>query len=97
MDAWPHQEKALTAIKECVSNGESPLVIMATGTGKTRVIAEIADWMKKGRTLTLAHRGLLLDQIQAAMLQWTGLKSEREQSKLWADWNHHSHRHHLIR
>ncbi len=90
MEAWPHQVKAKAAIQECVSNGESPLVIMATGTGKTRVIAETADWMKQARTLTLAHRGLLLDQIQAAMLQWSDLKSEREQSKRWADWDHHT-------
>lgn len=90
MDAWPQQVKAKAAIQEAVSSGESPLVIMATGTGKTRVIAEVAAWMKQGRTLTLAHRGLLLDQIQTAMLQWSDLRSQREQAGQWADWDHHT-------
>lgn len=90
MDAWPQQVKAKEAIQAAVAEGESPLVIMATGTGKTRVISEVADWMKQGRTLTLGHRGLLLDQIQAAMIQWSGLHSEREQANQWADWNHHT-------
>lgn len=51
--------------------GESPLVVMATGLGKTRLAsAIISNW--PGRVLFLAHRDELLDQARAEIQRQTG-------------------------
>lgn len=86
MKRWPHQEKALDSVKECIANKENPLIIMATGTGKTRVLADTAAFMKAEGVLAIAHRGLLLDQMENAFMSWANLPSDREQAEKWADW-----------
>ncbi|RLC32370.1 MAG: hypothetical protein DRH37_00750 [Deltaproteobacteria bacterium] len=84
-----YQEEAIKANTGMVDGGQSPLTIMATGTGKTVVIAKAIAWLKKQdmRTLVIAHRGLLLDQIHKSVMDWAGLSPAREQGNEYARWN----------
>ena len=84
----PYQAEAIEAGVGSVKGEESPLTIMATGTGKTIVMAKVVEWMgQQGlRTLIMAHRGLLLDQIHKSIVDWTGITPSREQGNDYADW-----------
>lgn len=65
----PYQKEAVNAIKEQFASGnKSTLLVMATGTGKTRCFTELAkDTVKKGkRVLALAHRSELLQQAKVS-------------------------------
>jgi superfamily II DNA or RNA helicase len=88
MELRPYQQAALEANINAIESGESPLVIMATGTGKTVIMAKTIEHLsreKKG--LVVAHRGLLLNQIEAELAKWTGIQADREQSTRYAQWD----------
>lgn len=80
-------EDALRALSE----GEpSCLIVMATGTGKTRTAAElIRRWINAGQNankavLWLAHRDELLTQAQEVLRASCGVSVGREQADEWA-------------
>ena len=84
-----YQEEAIKADLDICSEGQSPLTLMATGTGKTVVMANVVkDLVSNGkRVLIMAHRGLLLDQISKELMDWTNQPAAREQSNEYANWN----------
>lgn len=61
----PYQLEAVTAVRDEWSKVTRTAVVLPTGCGKTDVIADLAvtEARAGGRTLVLAHRGELLDQI----------------------------------
>ena len=58
------------------------LLALATGTGKTIVMAKVAERVaaQGGRTLLLAHRGELLDQARDKIAKATGIECSLEQA-----------------
>ena len=58
------------------------LLALATGTGKTIVMAKVAERVaaQGGRTLLLAHRGELLDQARDKIERATGIECSLEQA-----------------
>jgi superfamily II DNA or RNA helicase len=67
----PYQQTAVARITEELASNQSTLLVMATGTGKTRVFGEIAH-RHAGRVLVLAHRKELIDQARARIHEITG-------------------------
>ena len=60
----PYQIEAADAVAQCHADGTlRPAVILPTGTGKTTVIAELARRQTNTRSVTLAHRTEIVDQI----------------------------------
>lgn len=64
-----YQQEAAEAILKSISNGKNPLLIMATGTGKT-VVAALVLKQLTGKTLFLAHREELIFQARSTILEW---------------------------
>ena len=78
----PYQEAAVIAIGEKLTEYRSTLLVMPTGTGKTRTFSAIAH-IEPGPVLVLAHREELIDQGRADLKRYTGEavaveKAERE-------------------
>lgn len=77
----PYQVEAIAEIERAWERGErSPMIVMATGLGKTTVFAEVIrrHYARTGvRSLVLAHRIELIDQA-AARLTATGVFCEVE-------------------
>lgn len=62
----PYQLTAVRRIRECLTTGASTLLVLPTGTGKTRTGAEfIKEW--PGPVLWIAHRTELIDQAREAL------------------------------
>lgn len=57
-----YQEECVDAVFEKLQTFVSTLVVMATGLGKTQIMAEIAYRWPHGRVLVMAHREELIDQ-----------------------------------
>ena len=71
MNLRPYQEAALGAITQCLENKFSTLAVLATGLGKTVVLAYLARrW--PGRVLVLAHRDELVNQAVEKLQTVTG-------------------------
>lgn len=67
----PYQESRIAQARELLVANRSTLIVMATGTGKTRVFGEIAAaW--PGRVLVLAHRRELIAQAHQRIRELTG-------------------------
>ena len=76
MGLRPYQTAAVEAIEREWGAGRSrTLLVQATGTGKTVVMAEMArrECERGGRTLLLAHRGELLQQAADKIGAFAGL------------------------
>jgi superfamily II DNA or RNA helicase len=59
----PYQDEAVSATLEAWHRSDSTLIVMPTGTGKTVVLAKIAEHrLPSGRVLLLAHREELIFQ-----------------------------------
>lgn len=72
----PYQAKAVDAIEREWSEGRSrTMLVMATGTGKTVVFADVVRRCveRGGRALVAAHRGELLEQAADKITRNTGL------------------------
>lgn len=82
----PYQAEASRAIMDSYSRGKNPLVIMATGTGKTITFADpIRQLYKENkRSLVLAHRETLIDQAIDKIYKYTGYKPSKEKAQDWA-------------
>lgn len=75
MDLWPHQREAIDAVLRALEppartllpeRGLRTQVIMATGSGKTRVAVRSAEELHAGRVLVLVPSLDLLAQTEAA-------------------------------
>ncbi len=78
-----YQQDGKEAAEEALRRVRSALVVMATGLGKSRLLAAIAgDW--PGDVLVLAHRDELIRQNAATLEQTTGEMVEIEQGDLRA-------------
>ena len=70
MNLWPHQVDAVSRVLGAWAEGKrAPLLVMPTGTGKTRVLATVAASFA-GRCLgvrILVHRAELVSQTKAAI------------------------------
>ncbi len=80
----PYQREAVEAIEGRWGAGDrSTVLVQATGTGKTVVMAEVARRAveRGGRVLLLAHRGELLAQAADKMLTFAGLDSDLEKAE----------------
>jgi len=81
---WPHQNEAVEAIFRAWDADRSTLLVMATGTGKTRTFVQVIKQRRDAdayrRVLVLAHRVELLDQAMATMREF-GMSVELEQGE----------------
>lgn len=68
-----YQDKALAGILFAFQQNQSPLIVMATGTGKTHVIANTIQAVRPKRAMVLAHRDELIWQAKSKIEQITGL------------------------
>jgi superfamily II DNA or RNA helicase len=88
----PYQVEAVDAVEhEWASGNRRTLLVQATGTGKTIVMAELARRVasRGGRTLLLAHRGELLSQAADKIEKFTGLACavEKAEQTCLGTWN----------
>ena len=84
MELRPYQKAAVKAVEEEWHKGRTKtLLVLPTGTGKTIAFAAITkDCVNEGdRVLILAHRGELLEQASAKLMQTTGLKTALEKAE----------------
>jgi superfamily II DNA or RNA helicase len=67
----PYQEEAIARIGDCFKENQSTLLVLPTGTGKTRTAA---TYVKRhgGRVLWLAHRQELIEQGRESLETVTG-------------------------
>lgn len=80
---WYYQREAKEASERLLYDGTSCLMVMATGTGKTRTFASIAaDW--PGRVLVLAHRDELVQQTAKTLIGLTGQLVGIEQASFYS-------------
>ncbi len=63
----PYQRRILDEALSLIGLGQSPLIEMATGTGKTRLAAELVRGLPKMRVLWLAERREWLNQAALAL------------------------------
>jgi superfamily II DNA or RNA helicase len=70
----PYQEEALARSLQSIDGGNSPLLVLATGLGKTVVFCHIAEHyvMAKRNVLVLAHRKELIEQACEKMTSLMG-------------------------
>lgn len=84
MELRPYQREAVDSVeREWGSGKRRTLLVMATGCGKTIVMAELVRRAVEdgGSVLILAHRGELLDQAADKISMATGLACSREQAE----------------
>lgn len=84
MELRPYQRDAVAAIEDRWGSGDrATLLVQATGTGKTIVMAQVAaDAVRMGgRVLVLAHRGELLEQAADKIKGATGLSCSVEKAE----------------
>jgi superfamily II DNA or RNA helicase len=76
----PYQQEAVAGIRKQLEENRSTLLVIPTGTGKTRVFTDIAHtW--PGRVLVLAHRDELLQQARERLGRETGEMVGLEQAE----------------
>jgi superfamily II DNA or RNA helicase len=79
----PYQRDAVDGIGEKLAEFRSTLLVIPTGTGKTRVFTEVArHW--PGKVLVLAHRDELLQQARGRLGKETGEMVGLEQADFYA-------------
>lgn len=78
-----YQDEACAAIEAAWdTGGKAPLLVMATGLGKTRVFCHVLQRRRHlGRALVLVHREELLQQARDAIRRDTGLTVEIERGE----------------
>ena len=84
LELRPYQRDAVEAIWDRWAAGDrATLLVMATGTGKTIVMARVAEEAVRlgGRVLVLAHRGELLEQAAEKIMAATGMRCAVERAE----------------
>lgn len=84
MELRPYQREAVASIEDRWAAGDrATLLVQATGTGKTIVMAKVAEDAVRmgGRVLVLAHRGELLQQAADKIRSATGLRCSVEKAE----------------
>lgn len=78
-----YQDEAVDAIARKLDTHQSCIVVMATGLGKTVVMAEDARRVVESgkRVLALAHRRELVEQMAATMTRLTGVTADIEMAE----------------
>jgi superfamily II DNA or RNA helicase len=82
-----YQQEAYEAACVALDEGSTPLLIMATGTGKTIVFSEVhrSYLDRREKSLVLAHRDELVNQARDKMKRQTGYMPGKEKANDWAD------------
>jgi len=79
----PYQEEAIARIRACLAENQSTLLVLPTGTGKTRTAATyVRD--HGGRVLWLAHRQELIEQGRESLEDVTGQQVSIEKADQYA-------------
>lgn len=86
MQNRPYQIAAIAAVEECFKTQQSALVVLPTGTGKSRIFSELVRRMHPKRSLVLAHRSELIWQAKKNV-EFAGLGVEVEKAEHFADTN----------
>ncbi len=81
----PYQELAIAAIGPALREHRRTLLVMATGTGKTRTFCEYVARKQPRRVLILVHREELLMQARDALATATGWRVLVERAEARAD------------
>jgi len=83
-----YQEISCENVLNAINNDQHPILILATGTGKTEVAAMVISKLnqKKKKVLFIAHRGFLLTQAEDKIYKHTDRYPYREQGKQRASW-----------
>ena len=84
MKTRDYQNEAVRSTIECLNKHRSALVVKATGTGKTVVIAHVIKEMAPDRVLVLAHREELIQQLAETIGRVCNTKPEIEKASSWA-------------
>lgn len=80
-----YQTKTLNGIRREFKTGNSTLVVLATGMGKTVVVGHLCkEFMERGRVLMLAHRAELVGQAHRTLYKITGVEPETEMAQYGA-------------
>src|SRR6185312_6024765 len=79
----PYQEEAITRIGACLAEHQSTLLVLPTGTGKTRTAATYVR-QHGGRVLWLAHRQELIEQGRDSLEEVTGQAVSVEKADQYA-------------
>lgn len=77
-----YQTTAVDRVFEEWLTHNSTLVVMATGLGKTALIAEVAKRLSPKRTMVIAHREELIFQAKDEIEFWGGLDCDIEKAEL---------------
>ena len=85
MEARAYQQEAVDRTLRMFHDYFSLLVVMATGTGKSFVLADLARIASKGRVLVIAHREEIIHQLAAMLRKVT----DKEVGIEMADWKAH--------
>ena len=86
MNLRPYQDACIAATLDAFETYQKVLIVSATGTGKTVVLAKIAEhFAVKGRILFLAHREELIRQACDKIAAWTSLSTAVEMGAERAD------------
>lgn len=81
----PYQEEARAAIHQEWQENQATLLVHATGLGKTEVACHvIADRLKYGKAMFLAHRMELVTQAAKRIHKLTGIEPAIEMAGRWA-------------
>lgn len=87
MNLRDYQQQASDAIIRSFDESRTVLLCMPTGTGKTRVFADVILRMRPARSMVLAHRQELIWQAQDKIKLWTNLECQVEMADLKANEN----------
>jgi len=79
----PYQEEAIARIRACLAENQSTLLVLPTGTGKTRTAATYVR-EHGGRVLWLAHRQELIEQGRESLEDVTGAAVSIEKADQYA-------------
>jgi len=81
-ELWPFQRQAITEVVSDLDRHASTLLVLPTGTGKTRCCAHIAEhFVPQGPVLVLANRGDLVEQADRQFKRWTSLPTGIEMAE----------------
>jgi len=89
VNKWSFQDKAVEAILNDIVQGFNPVLIMATGTGKTHVFSRVVKKCAEMgiKSLVNAHTEELINQAIDKIYKITGIIPDKEQAEYWASNN----------